>query len=273
MVKQKRGLFEDIVDLTAKFPWWVGIGLAISAYFVMHQFAMMQNTTPISTKDLGEVMGRSFLKGTAVSLQYILPLLFCMGALSSVFAQRKRNTLYSNVANSGERRSLEEMSWQEFEQLVGEFFRRRGFSVQETGGGDPDGGVDLVLSRGADRYFVQCKRWKARQVGVNIVRELYDVMAAGNAAGGYVVTSGAFTDEAQRFAEGSEIKLIAGNQLVAMIRSAQEGLKPAPQKSHAPTCPQCGSGMILRTARKGTLAGKPFWDCSTYPKCHGTRPA
>lgn len=273
MARQKQGLFDEVVEITAKFPWWAGIGLAISAYFLLHQLAIMQNTAPIGAKDFGDVVGKSFLKGAAVLFQYILPLLFCLGALSSVLAQRKRNTLHSNVANAGTRRSLEEMSWQEFEQLVGESFRRRGFSVQETGGGGPDGGVDLVLSRGADRYFVQCKQWKAFQVGVVTVRELYGVMAAGNAASGYVVTSGVFTDEAQRFAEGREIELIDGDELVTMIRSTQEGLKPLPQKSHATTCPQCGLGMILRTARKGTLASKPFWGCSTYPKCHGTRPA
>jgi restriction system protein len=182
------------------------------------------------------------------------------------------NALHAIVANAGGKSTIDELSWREFEQLVGESFRQRGFSVRETGGGGADGGVDIVLSRGTDRYFVQCKQWKARQVGVVPVRELYGVMTAGNAAGGYVVTSGVFTDEARRFAEGREIELIAGDQLVEMIRSAQNVSKLAPNKSDAPICPQCGSGMVLKTARKGTFAGKPFWGCSTFPNCRGTRP-
>ena len=43
---------------------------------------------------------------------------------------------------------LEGMTWQEFEMLVGEGFRLQGYSVLESGGGGPDGGVDLVLRRG-----------------------------------------------------------------------------------------------------------------------------
>jgi four helix bundle suffix protein len=36
-----------------------------------------------------------------------------------------------------------------------------------------------------------------------------------------------------------------------------------------PDCPQCGSAMVLRTARNGNSAGRQFWGCSTYPECKG----
>lgn len=45
-----------------------------------------------------------------------------------------------------------------------------------------------------------------------------------------------------------------------------------PPRSHAVTCPQCGSNMIRRTARRGARSGKAFWGCSRYPACTGTRP-
>lgn len=32
-------------------------------------------------------------------------------------------------------------------------------------------------------------------------------------------------------------------------------------------CPKCGSGMVLRTAKRGGRTGKQFWGCSAYPKC------
>jgi restriction system protein len=44
--------------------------------------------------------------------------------------------------------------------------------------------------------------------------------------------------------------------------------RPAP-----PACPRCGKPMRLRTARQGSRAGRPFWGCSAYPDCTGTRPA
>lgn len=38
-----------------------------------------------------------------------------------------------------------------------------------------------------------------------------------------------------------------------------------------PACPRCGKLMRQRMARNGTHAGEPFWGCSAYPACRGTR--
>ena len=46
-----------------------------------------------------------------------------------------------------------------------------------------------------------------------------------------------------------------------------------PSDDAAPTCPICGKGMVLRTARQGARAGSRFWGCAGYPECRGTRPA
>ena len=37
----------------------------------------------------------------------------------------------------------------------------------------------------------------------------------------------------------------------------------------SPMCPQCGTAMIQRTAKKGQFAGQQFWGCGRYPKCKG----
>ena len=38
-----------------------------------------------------------------------------------------------------------------------------------------------------------------------------------------------------------------------------------------PLCPNCGSSMVKRTAKKGVNVGNQFWGCSTFPKCKGTQ--
>ncbi len=38
-----------------------------------------------------------------------------------------------------------------------------------------------------------------------------------------------------------------------------------------PSCPECDSPMVLRTARRGRRAGSRFWGCSKFPGCRGTR--
>jgi len=38
-------------------------------------------------------------------------------------------------------------SWREFERLIGDMFRKRGFSVKEKDWAGPDGGMDVELRR------------------------------------------------------------------------------------------------------------------------------
>ena len=44
------------------------------------------------------------------------------------------------------------------------------------------------------------------------------------------------------------------------------------QQAPSPQCPVCGKPMLQRTARTSPRAGQPFWGCSTFPNCKGSRP-
>jgi restriction system protein len=169
------------------------------------------------------------------------------------------------------------MTWQQFEALVGEAFRLQGYTVIETGAGGADGGVDLVLAKGSEKFLVQCKQWKAFKVGVDVVRELYGVMAARSAAGGFVVTSGRFTEEATAFASGRNVKLIDGPKLHRLIRQASAAEQGTAAAAHAPArptsapaCPSCAKSMVKRIAKRGPNAGGEFWGCTGYPKASAT---
>ena len=45
----------------------------------------------------------------------------------------------------------------------------------------------------------------------------------------------------------------------------------AVQAAGAPCCPKCGKPMRKMIAKKGRNAGNPFWSCTGYPDCTGTR--
>lgn len=161
------------------------------------------------------------------------------------------------------------MAWSEFEGQTAEVFGRKGYTVIERGGNGPDGGVDLVLRMGQDKYLVQCKQWKTKRVGVATVRELYGVMAAEGAVGGFVVASGAFTDDGRNFSAGRSIKLMHTDAMLRMVRETSGSAAAAPKKTEGPSCPKCGSSMAQRTAKRGQLADSTFWGCSRYPTCRG----
>jgi restriction system protein len=241
MGRRRQSLLEDIIGITARFPWWVGVLLAAVSYVGLHWLA--SSTSGVAPKDLQNLtdsLGKQLAVALATVLQYVLPLVFVIGSVASIFARRKRNGLYTKVVRADN--ALHDMTWQDFELLVGEYFRRRGFKVTETGGAGPDGGVDLIAATGTDRYVVQCKKWKAQQVGVQTVRELYGVMTAMGAAGAFVVTSGTFTKEAGRFAEGREIELVSADYLLSEMRKerAADASAAALPEANTPAYPECG---------------------------------
>lgn len=269
---------EILVEATSKFPWWVGVALAIAAYIWLHDVASTEVTIVARPGQMGQSAVRVILTSLATLGQYVLPFAFLVGAGLSAYGRYKRRALHEQVAASPERSVLDDMTWQQFEALVGEAFRRKGYAVTETGGGGADGGIDLILKRDGETFLVQCKQWKAYKVGVSIVRELYGVMAAKGAAGGFVVTSGAFTEEARAFAVGRNIHLMDRRALHALIRGVSAPGKTAAIASgggaaSTPACPVCRSAMVKRTAKRGTNSGNAFWGCSQYPACKGTRPA
>ena len=38
-------------------------------------------------------------------------------------------------------------------------------------------------------------------------------------------------------------------------------------KSQSRSCPLCGAELVIRTAQRGSRAGKQFWGCSIFPNC------
>ncbi len=277
------------MELVAVLPWWTGVTLALLSYLLLHKLAAQPIAAAAPPGHVSATVTQGLWKGLAGVGQYIVPILCLAGAGISALQRKVRQNLIADVAQSQAGNALDGMSWREFEMLVGEGFRLQGYHVVETGGGGADGGVDLVLSRpgknGGEKFLVQCKQWRAYKVGVDVVRELYGVMAARGAAGGIVVTSGRFTDEAVSFASGRNVTLVDGPKLQSLIQQARARTGSAPSRTSAqppaqknavpaqsPSCPACSKHMVRRTAKRGANAGGEFWGCTGYPACRGTRP-
>ncbi|WP_382325513.1 restriction endonuclease [Hydrogenophaga sp. UC242_50] len=299
--RRKSSAAEDLMDLVALMPWWAGVALALASYWVLHAVASRPLPAAQSAQQIGQMATTAIWQGLATGGQYLVPMICLFGAVISAVRRRRRRALFDTTSASSSADALQDMSWQQFELLVGEGFRRRGYVVKEVGGGGADGGVDLVLAKAGEKTFVQCKQWKAFKVGISTVRELYGVMAAYGAAGGFVVTSGRFTQEAAAFANGRNIQLIDGPALMNLLREARnkDGGRPSasnlsaaqavaspdrhteatettkamePTASAEPPCPRCGKPMVRRVAKRGAAAGKSFWGCSAFSEgCRGTR--
>lgn len=272
MSRRNASLFDAMLDIASLLPWQVSLIIAVGAYFGFHHLASAppQALAAAGAHDLANNVGKQLLMGLSAILQYVIPFIFVLGAGISFFRRRRQRSLHAQVANHPGHTALGEISWQDFEVLTAEVFRRKGYRVVQRGGNAPDGGVDLELWSGRDKYLVQCKQWKSTRVGVATVRELYGVMAAEGAVGGFVVAAGEFTADAKKFAEGQSIELVSANLMLRLI--AQTNSESSPYPDEKPSCPRCGSEMVKRSATRGNMAGSMFWGCPRYPACTGTRP-
>jgi len=168
------------------------------------------------------------------------------------------------------------LEWRRFEKLCMEYFKLKGYEVKDTGSG-ADGGTDFYLYRPdvSDKpvAVVQCKSWSNKPVGVKTVRELFGVMAAEKIPNAIVMVSGTFTVEAKGFTDSKRLKLIDGQQLLAMIHKlsepAQKGLlhRMTQGDFKTPSCPSCDVKLVARAGKAGR---SDFWGCGNFPKCRYT---
>lgn len=218
MARRSASVFEDIADITSKLPWYIGVSCAVVSFLLLHWYAGKALPAATGTGDLLENAVPGMLRSLAFLGQFIVPAAFLLGSFVSAVHAFKRAKLYDKTSRSAAPHPLHDMSWREFEFLVGEYFRRRQFTVKETKTG-ADGGIDLIAEKGSEKYLVQCKQWRTHKVGVNIVRELLGVMVGAEATGGIVVTSGEFTEDALAFARANNILLLDGRELHKNMKS------------------------------------------------------
>ncbi len=273
-------------DFLTTVPWWVG---PICAGLVYVGFRFAVPAIFGSATDPNDAMMSAFNTGFLPFVQMLGPLGAAGVLMIWGFAELKKFLDRQRLDRQTGLDSVRRLTWSEFEELTAEAYRRKGYAVERTGGAG-DGGVDVILRRDGQTTLVQCKRWRAWTVGVKVVRELRGVMASEGAERGIVVSCGEFSSEAAAFAEDNGIDVVSGDDLVALIRSVQKGPgapiaapaateRPVPGRAGgaggvsagAPACPECGSTMVPRIAKRGAHAGSPFWGCPRYPACHGKR--
>ena len=252
--RRKEGLLDDL----ASFPWPVGVGFGVVGFLVLY--------------------GTVFRPFAWVALFFGL----LTGGVSAVRASRRVTLLDRQTGLE----SLRAMSWRQFEQLVGEAYRRQGYRIEETGQGGADGGIDLLLRKDGVTTLVQCKQWRTQKIGVAIVREMYGLMVHHNAYAVKIVCTGVFSGECEAFAHGKHVELVDGEALLRLVQNVQQGSVSVPrppslpvapvisrpevieaQAPLAPICPRCEAQMVERSNR---ASGQRFWGCTKFPACRGT---
>ena len=83
-------------------------------------------------------------------------------------------------------------------------------------------------------------------------------------------TTSKFSKDAREFAQGKNIALIDGQDLLEKLRHLPLEEQAAILEEvtagdfRTPSCPSCGIKMLLRHGRES------FWGCATFPRCRAT---
>jgi restriction system protein len=171
---------------------------------------------------------------------------------------------------------LQEIEWRRFEEVCDFYFNLKGYNTVLNNFGS-DGGVDIRISKNNHLLaFVQCKSYKNKPVGVNVIREFVGVLTVNGVDYGFVITSSFFSSDAISYAKtiksntNFQLELIDGNEFLKHIfylsDYEQRQLLDFALKGDykTPTCVRCGIKMVRRSSKSN---GNEFWGCRNYPSC------
>lgn len=162
---------------------------------------------------------------------------------------------------------LRAIDWFQFEAVAARVLESEGWTVQRSGGANPDGGADLLATRDGCKTVVQCKHWRRIEVQPKIIRELLGTMTSAQftADGAILFTLSECTDAALTCARENNVTIYNVRAIEAAIERI--GIERFPELTNPDRkhCPKCGAVMVLRDKSE-----TPFWGCSTYPRCRGT---
>ena len=247
---------QAFVNTLLNSPWW------ISACIAALIFAASKYVLP--NISLENHLIEMFVKALAVPAPFFAIALLVISFFAFLNARRK-SALLDTQKNI---ESVKSLHWRDFEEMVAEAYRRKGYQVTEGTYG-ADGGIDLELRRDGKYILVQCKQWKSQKVGVSVIREMFGVLTDSNADEVIIICTGHFTEDAKAFASGKPISLIDGKQLCTLIEDVQSSSQFVTEPS-AKLCPKCGSDLLTRIAKRGKYAGQQFLGCSSFPSCKYT---
>lgn len=105
--RNRSSVFEDITQLIAMLPWWLGALLALISYLWLHSVASQPIATPPpGIQHMGDMVASQMWHTFATFLQYIIPISCLIGAGISAFHGYGKQQPRQNVQKSSSRSSF-----------------------------------------------------------------------------------------------------------------------------------------------------------------------
>lgn len=196
----------NIIDFLTQVPWWVYVTISASFYLVLNYLVpyfeaqgVLFNETELS---LSPVLA------PVVALALLAPASF---SLLKCNKKKKLHELREEI------KLIQEVSWDQFKEMVAEAYKRSGYMFLGNGPFSSDPAVDLFMRKGANIYIIQCRYWRNRKLGIREVKKFQAILQKKQAVGGFLLTTGIFTREARHYCLSRPINLVDGIALVDLL--------------------------------------------------------
>lgn len=109
--RNRTSVFEDIIHLIAKLPWWAGLLIALISYFWLHNIASKPIPTPTpGIQHMGDVVVSQMWHTFATFLQYIIPICSLIGAGVSAYFKATDKTSFKDIKETAPRKTYSQKS-------------------------------------------------------------------------------------------------------------------------------------------------------------------
>lgn len=134
--------------------------------------------------------------------------------------QRESLLLLCNTAQ------LKEMDWKDFEWFSKYFFEYFGYERTHVTGKhgefDGDGGIDVEMYKGNEKFYVQCKRWhvgfKGTILPLHVIRELGGCLLRDRVKKGVVITTLDIDESGKKEAKLMNIELYGLTEIIEKMK-------------------------------------------------------
>jgi restriction system protein len=113
---------------------------------------------------------------------------------------------------------LANMTWKQFSPLIEQAFAQQGFNVTTLNSNS----ADLLLEKSGQLTLVNCKRWKAATLGVEVLRDLKALQVSQNATHAAYISLSLPTGVALKFAKDNDIQLMCQDELASLCLKAMK---------------------------------------------------
>jgi restriction system protein len=178
----------SLFAILLRSPWWISFGIV--AVFTMASIALL----PKAYVGFGVMGGLPFL-------------------VIGVMAARKQWRAPSSARVAEALAQVGALSWRDFSSQIEEIYTRQGYAVTRMNAT----AADFQIDKSGQTTLVSCKRWKAANHGVEVLRDLVAAKEAKDAQHCVYLSLVPVSDTAQRFSAAQGVTLVSGDDLGRLL--------------------------------------------------------